>query len=79
MWVYGLDWAGPGQREVADACECGTNANKWQMGFKLAFRGLKPDLCTEIKSMILQDSCGSYPSFCMYCTKVYFKSNETPT
>ena len=23
MWVYGLDWTGPGQRQVADACECG--------------------------------------------------------
>ena len=23
MWVYGLDWAGPGYREVEDACECG--------------------------------------------------------
>ena len=23
MWVYGLDWGGPGQRRVADACECG--------------------------------------------------------
>jgi len=23
MWVYGLDWAGPGWRQVADACECG--------------------------------------------------------
>ena len=23
MWVYGLDWAGPGQGQVADACECG--------------------------------------------------------
>ena len=23
MWVYGLDLAGPGQRQVADACECG--------------------------------------------------------
>ena len=23
MWVYGLEWAGPGQRQVADACECG--------------------------------------------------------
>ena len=23
MWVYGLDWAGPGQRQVACACECG--------------------------------------------------------
>jgi len=22
MWVYGLDWAGPGSRQVADACEC---------------------------------------------------------
>ena len=22
MWVYGLDWAGPGQRQVAEACEC---------------------------------------------------------
>ena len=23
MWVYGLDWAGTGQGQVADACECG--------------------------------------------------------
>ena len=23
MWVYGLDWTGSGQRQVADACECG--------------------------------------------------------
>ena len=23
MWVCGLDWAGPGQAQVADACECG--------------------------------------------------------
>ena len=23
MWVYGLDWAGPGWRQVADVCECG--------------------------------------------------------
>jgi len=23
MWVYGLDWVGPGKRQVADACECG--------------------------------------------------------
>ena len=23
MWVCGLDWAGPGWRQVADACECG--------------------------------------------------------
>jgi len=23
MWVYGLDWAGPRWRQVADACECG--------------------------------------------------------
>ena len=23
MWVYGQDWAGPGQRQMADACECG--------------------------------------------------------
>ena len=23
MWVYGLDWAGPGYRQVVDACECG--------------------------------------------------------
>ena len=22
MWVYGLDWAGPGQRQVAESCEC---------------------------------------------------------
>ena len=23
MWVYELDWAGPGQRQIAEACECG--------------------------------------------------------
>ena len=23
MWVYGLGQAGPGQRQVADTCECG--------------------------------------------------------
>jgi len=23
MWVCGLDWAGPGEGQVADACECG--------------------------------------------------------
>jgi len=23
MWVYGLDWAGPGYIQVADAVECG--------------------------------------------------------
>ena len=23
MWVYGLNWAGSGQGQVADACECG--------------------------------------------------------
>ena len=23
MCVYGLDWDGPGQRQVAEACECG--------------------------------------------------------
>ena len=23
MWVCGLDWAGPVQGQVADACECG--------------------------------------------------------
>ena len=23
MWVCGLDWAGPEQRQVLDACECG--------------------------------------------------------
>ena len=23
MWVCGLYWAGPGQGQVADACECG--------------------------------------------------------
>ena len=23
MWVYGLDWAEAGYRQVADACECG--------------------------------------------------------
>jgi len=28
MWVYGLDWAGPGYRQVADACECGSGSVK---------------------------------------------------
>jgi len=23
MWLYGLDWAGPEWRNLADACECG--------------------------------------------------------
>jgi hypothetical protein len=23
MWVCGLDWAGPGLKQVADTCECG--------------------------------------------------------
>ena len=23
MWACGLDWAGPGQRQLAHACECG--------------------------------------------------------
>ena len=23
MWVYGHDWAGPGQAQVSDACKCG--------------------------------------------------------
>ena len=23
MWACGLDWAGPGQGQVAYACECG--------------------------------------------------------
>ena len=23
MWVCGLDWAGLGQGQMADACECG--------------------------------------------------------
>ena len=23
MWVYGLHWAGTGQGQVADSCECG--------------------------------------------------------
>ena len=22
MWVYGLDWAGPGWGRAAEACEC---------------------------------------------------------
>ena len=23
MWVYGLDWDGPGYRQMVDTCECG--------------------------------------------------------
>jgi len=32
MWVYGLDCAGPGYRQVADTCECGNEPSgsvKW--------------------------------------------------
>ena len=25
MWVYGLDWAGPGKRQLADACDAVMN------------------------------------------------------
>ena len=25
MWVCGLDWAGTGQGQVMDACECGND------------------------------------------------------
>ena len=28
MWVYGLDWAGPEWREVADAFECGNEPSR---------------------------------------------------
>ena len=27
MWVCGLDWARPGQGQVADACECGNETS----------------------------------------------------
>ena len=27
MWVCGLDWAGTGQGQVADACECGNETS----------------------------------------------------
>ena len=27
MWVYGLDWPGPRQRQVADACECSNESS----------------------------------------------------
>ena len=27
MWLCGLDWAGPGQVQVADACECGNETS----------------------------------------------------
>ena len=32
MWACGLDWAGPGERQVANACECGNEplgSMKW--------------------------------------------------
>jgi len=28
MWVYELVWAGPGQRQVADAYECGNEPSR---------------------------------------------------
>ena len=34
MWVYGLDWAGPGQRQVADACKCGNEPEHMSYGYK---------------------------------------------
>ena len=27
MWVCGLDWAGPGQRQVVDTYECGNETS----------------------------------------------------
>ena len=27
MWAYGLDWAGPGYGQLADACETEINMN----------------------------------------------------
>jgi len=27
MCVFGLDWAGPGSGQVADACECGNETS----------------------------------------------------
>ena len=27
MWVCGLDWAGPGWRQVVDACGCGNESS----------------------------------------------------
>ena len=26
MWADGMDWAGPGYGQVADACECGNES-----------------------------------------------------
>ena len=23
MWVYGVDWVGPGEIQVVDVCDCG--------------------------------------------------------
>jgi len=32
MWVYGLDWVGPGLGQVADACECGNEPGSVKCG-----------------------------------------------
>jgi len=53
MWVYGLDWARRGLRQLADACECGNEPSgsvKWGGGgvFLLAENQLASQeaLCT---------------------------------
>ena len=47
MWVYGLDWAGPGYRQVADGCECGNEPSgyvKWRGNF---LTSCKPVSCSR--------------------------------
>jgi len=29
MWLYGLDWAGPGYRQVADSRKCGNEPSDY--------------------------------------------------
>ena len=43
MWVYELDWAGPGYRQVADACECGNEPSGLLAANQLA---AQEGLCT---------------------------------
>ena len=64
MWVYGLDWAGPGQRQVADACECGDEPSGFRemLGIScLAANQLaaQEGLCTVEKVSIAQLQLGS--------------------
>jgi len=49
MWVCGLDWAGPGQGQVADACERGNEPS----GF-IKMRGISSLAANQLASQGLR-------------------------